>query len=48
MEEEYSVIRIKAQTKYLIDKHKEKTGKVIWFIVDEAIKEYLDKDRKEK
>ena len=36
--EEYSVIRIKESTKKLIDKEKQKTGKLLWFIVDEAIK----------
>lgn len=39
--EEYSVIRIKESTKKLIDKEKEKTGKLLWFIVDEAIKKYI-------
>lgn len=39
--EEYSVIRIKKSTKELIDKEKQKTGKLLWFIVDEAIKQYV-------
>lgn len=39
--EEYSVIRIKESTKKLIDKEKKKTGKLLWFIVDEAIKQYV-------
>ena len=39
--EEYSVIRIKKSTKELIDKEKSKAGKLLWFIVDEAIKQYV-------
>lgn len=39
--EEYSVIRIKKSTKELIDKEKSETGKLLWFIVDEAIKKYI-------
>lgn len=39
--EEYSVIRIKKSTKELIDKEKQKTGKLLWYIVDEAIKQYV-------
>lgn len=39
--EEYSVIRIKKSTKELIDKKKSETGKLLWFIVDEAIKQYV-------
>lgn len=39
--EGYSVIRIKDSTKELIDKEKQKTGKLLWFIVDEAIKQYV-------
>ena len=39
--EGYSVIRIKDSTKKLIDEEKRKSGKLLWFIVDEAIKEYV-------
>lgn len=45
--EEYSVIRIKESTKKLIDKEKQKTGKLLWFIVDEAIKQYVSNNENE-
>lgn len=37
----YAVIRIKKETKDLIDHHKEKTGKLLWYILDEAVKKYV-------
>jgi hypothetical protein len=43
--EGYSVIRIKESTKELIDKEKRKSGKLLWFIVDEAIKEYVSNEK---
>lgn len=46
--EGYMAIRIKERTKELIDKEKQKSGKLIWFIVDEAIKEYVLNNEKEK
>ena len=46
--EGYSVIRIKESTKELIDKEKRRSGKLLWFIVDEAIKEYVSNNEKEK
>lgn len=46
--EGYMAIRIKESTKELIDKEKQKSGKLIWFIVDEAIKEYVLNNEKEK
>lgn len=46
--EGYSVIRIKESTKELIDKEKRKSGKLLWFIVDEAIKEYVSNNGREK
>lgn len=45
--EEYSVIRIKKSTKELIDKEKQETGKLLWFIVDEAIKQYVSNNENE-
>jgi hypothetical protein len=45
--EEYSVIRIKESTKKLIDKEKQETGKLLWFIVDEAIKQYVSNNDNE-
>lgn len=45
--EGYSVIRIKDSTKELIDKEKQKTGKLLWFIVDEAIKQYVSNNDNE-
>lgn len=45
--EEYAVIRIKKSTKELIDKEKSKTGKLLWFIVDEAIKQYVSNNENE-
>lgn len=43
--EGYMAIRIKESTKELIDKEKQKSGKLIWFIVDEAIKEYVSNNK---
>lgn len=45
--EEYSVIRIKESTKKLIDQEKQETGKLLWFIVDEAIKQYVSNNDNE-
>ena len=43
--EGYSVIKIKESTKKLLDEEKRKSGKLLWFIVDEAIKEYVFKEK---
>lgn len=45
--EKYSVIRIKESTKELIDNEKRKSGKLLWFIVDEAIKQYVSNNDNE-
>ncbi len=45
---EYNCIRIKSDTKDLIDSFKARTGKTIWFIVDEAIKEYVKNHYEER
>ena len=46
--EDYSTIMIKNETKRMMDDFKKESGKSLWFIMHEAIKEYVSKYSKVK
>lgn len=47
--EGYAVIRIKKSTKDILDKEKKESGKLLWYLIDEAVRDcYLTKERKEQ